>query len=330
MQRRDFIALVGGAAAAWPLVARAQQKAGPVIGFLHSGSATPASSWVSAFRVGLSEAGLVEGQNVTVEYRRADNQNDRLPTLAAELVQRRVSVIVAVPNSAAVDAAKAATTAIPIVFMSAPDPVRTGLVASLSRPDGNLTGVTQLSADLTAKRLGLLHDVAPQVATFAILLDGTPGVHGSQEFSLKEAESAASSARARVTGVWVGNEADFDSAFATAVHNGAGALLVSTSQFFIDHREQLAGLSLEYKLPTIYQTREYPVAGGLMSYGSSFVDGFRQVGIYTGRILKGAKPADLPVLQPTKFEMVINLKTARALGLTVPNSLLAIADEVIE
>jgi putative tryptophan/tyrosine transport system substrate-binding protein len=287
MKRRDFIALVGSAAAVWPLAARAQQKAVPVIGFLHSGSATPAARWVSAFRDGLSEAGFVEGQNVTVEYRWADNEYDRLPPFAAELVRRRVSVIVAVPNTAAVGAAKAATTAIPIVFMSAPDPVRNGLVASLNRPGGNLTGVTQLSADLTAKRLGLLHDVTPQVAIIAILLDGSPGVHGSQEFSLKEAESLAPNARVRVIGVWAGNEANFDSAFATAVRNGAGAVLVSTSQFFIDHREQLAVLSIKYKLPTIYQTREYPVAGGLMSYGSSFVDGFRQVGAYTGRVLKG-------------------------------------------
>ena len=287
-------------------------------------------SALSAFRQGLREAGFIEGQNVSIEYRWANDQPERVTALAAELVRRPVAVVVVVPNSFGVALVKASTNIIPIVFLSGADPVRSGLVASLNRPGGNLTGVTLISSDLTAKRFGLLHDLAPQVATIAVLLDDRRTARPSRGFALKEAELAGRNMGLQIIGVEVGNEADFDTAFATAVRDGANAFVVGGSTFFIDHRDRLVALAASHRLPAIYQMREYTEAGGLMSYGPSFADAHRQVGVYTGRVLKGEKPADLPVLQPAKFEFVLNLKTAKALGITIPPGILAIADEVIE
>jgi putative tryptophan/tyrosine transport system substrate-binding protein len=331
LRRRDFITLLGGAAVAWPVSARAQQRRPvPVVGFLNAGSRSDEESTLPGLRQGLREAGFVEGQNVAIEYRWAENHYDRLPALAAELVERRVQVIVASPNLSSLAAVKAATASIPIVFMSGPDPVRAGLIVSLNRAGGNLTGVTQLSAELTAKRLGLLHELAPQVTAIAMLLDGRAEVGGNQDYNLSEAETAGRSAGLRVIGVRAGTENEFDPALATATRQGAGALLVSTSIFLINHRDQLVAVAAEHRLPAIYQSRQYAAAGGLMSYGPDLAEGYRQVGIYTGRILAGEKPADLPVLQPTKFEFVINLKTAKALGLEIAPTFLLRADELIE
>jgi putative ABC transport system substrate-binding protein len=326
MKRREFIAGLGGAAA-WPLAARAQQAV-PVVGFLNSGRRDDTYA-VAGFREGLREVGFSEGQNVAIEYRWAEDRFEKLPALAAELVQRRVAVIVASPGPSSISAAKAATATLPIVFVSGPDPVRTGFVASLNRPGSNLTGVTLLSNDLTAKRLGLLHELAPQVKAIVMLLNqGTQS--GTPEFQLKEAESAARQIGAQILGVWIRRETEFDAALETAMRGGAGALLVSANQLFIDHRDQVIALAARRRLPAIYQTREYASAGGLMSYGPSLSDAYRQAGAYTGRILKGERPADLPVMQPTKFELVLNLKAAKALGVTVPDRLRALADEVIE
>jgi putative ABC transport system substrate-binding protein len=333
MRRRAFITLLGSAAAA-PLAARAQQSNIPVVGWLHTGARN--ESAVSSFRLGLRELGFVEGQNVAIEYRWAENQEDRAPELAADLARRRVAVIVATSGLPAVAAAKAATLSIPIVFLSGADPVRIGLVASLNRPGGNITGISQFSVQLTDKRLGLLHDLSPQVSSVAVLLDGRAGgpqasgrVLG-QKFILREEETAGSRIGMRIVGAWVGDDENFDEAFATSIHAGARALLVASSGFLFDHRDVLVALAARHRLPAIYQDREYAAAGGLMSYGASLPDGYRQLGVYTGRVLKGEKPADLPVLQPTKFDLVINLKAAKALGLDVPPTLLAIADEVIE
>jgi putative ABC transport system substrate-binding protein len=328
MQRRDFLTLLGGAAAAWPLAARAQQPAMPVVGFLAVGTRNDIDLASPGFRQGLREAGFIEGKNVAIEYRWAENQIDRLPALAADLAQRRVAVIAASPNAFAVTAAKAASATIPIVFYTGPDPVRSGLVASLNRPGGNLTGVTALSADLTPKRLGLLHDLAPSAATVAMLLVERSG--GNANSQLEETQSAARSVGVRIVGISAGSVGEFDAAFETAVREGAGAVLVSTNIFFINNRDRLIALAAAHKLPAIYQERTFADAGGLMSYGPSPIDAYRQLGVYTGRVLKGEKPADLPVLLPTKFELVINLKTAKALGITVPPGLLSIADEVIE
>jgi putative ABC transport system substrate-binding protein len=330
MDRRDFITLLGGAAAAWPIAARAQQRAVPVIGFLHVAPRSDEAAILPGFRQGLREVGFVEGQTVTIEYRWAENQNSRLPALAAELVQRRVQVIATGPNLNSLAAAKAATTVIPIVFMSGPDPVRAGLVASLNQAGGNLTGITELSAELTAKRLGLLHDLAPQAATVAMLLDGRPAVGGNQNRNFDEAESAGRKLGLRVIDVRVGADADFKSALAQGVRQGAGALLVASSVFLVSHRDEIVAAAAKHGLPASHQQREYAAAGGLMSYGADQTDAYRQVGIYSGRILRGAKPGDLPVLQPTKFELIINLKAAKALGLEIPSGISAIADEVIE
>jgi putative tryptophan/tyrosine transport system substrate-binding protein len=327
MRRREFIT-VGAAVAAWPLAARAQQPM-PVIGFVNVGSRSDEGSALPGFHRGLREVGFIEGRNLSIEYRWAENDNDRLPALAAELVQHRVQVMVACPNLSSLAAAKAATSSIPIVFMSGPDPVRAGLIESLKQAGGNLTGVTLLSAELTAKRLGLLHDLAPRAEVIAMLLTRRSGTQ-NQAYNFNEAESAGRNVGLRVIDVGVDSEDNFDTAFATAMREGAGAILVSSSIFFLDNRDRLIALATRYRLPAIYQTREYATAGGLTSYGPSLTDAYRQAGVYTGRILKGEKPADLPVLQPTKFEMVINLKTAKTLGLTVPPGILAIADEVIE
>jgi putative ABC transport system substrate-binding protein len=329
MKRREVITLLGGAAA-WPLAARAQPPAMPVVGVLLAGFRRNDDDelW-QAFRQGLRDTGFIEGQNVAVEYRFADNQAQRARNLADELVRRRVTVIVAAPNHIAIVAAKDATTTIPIVFYSAPDPVRTGLVASLNRPGGNLTGVTSLSADLTAKRLGLLHGLLPQAALVAILLGRAPG-QADPEFQLQAAQAAGHSLGLRILSVQAGEESEFESALASAAREGAQALLVSTSIFFVDRRERLIALAARHRLPAIYQNREFTVSGGLMSYGPSRPDAYRQVGVYAGRILKGENPADMPVMLPTKFEFIINLQAAKALGFNIPATLLAIADEVIE
>jgi len=325
VKRREFITLLGGAATAWPLPARAQQPTMPVIGFLHPRSRADTITTVAAFGRGLREAGFVEGENLAIEYRFAEGQPARLPALAADLVQRQVAVIVAGARGGEV--AKAATTTIPIVFLSAGDPVRTGLVANLNRPGGNLTGVSLISLDLEAKRLGILHDLIPQVSLVAILADSTSASMG---FQVQEVEAAARSVGISIQVVTVGGEHDFETAFATMAQERAGALLVTGSVNFLLLRDRLVALAARYKLPAFYELREYAEVGGLMSYGPSNNDAWRQIGVYTGRILKGDKPANLPVVQPTKFELVINVKTAKALALTIPPGVLAIADEVIE
>jgi putative ABC transport system substrate-binding protein len=329
LRRRDFIAALGGGAA-WPLSARAQKPALPVIGFLDLGMRRDKDLAFPGFRQGLRETGFIEGQNVAIEYRSAENQKDRLPALAAELVERQAAVIVAIPHDLSGAAAKAATKVIPIVFLSGGDPVNNGLVASLNRPGGNLTGVTLLSPALTAKRLNLLHDLAPQAAVVAVLLDSVLLGTTDQNSIFKYTEEAGRTLGVRIIGIRVGGESELEAAFATAIKQGASALLVTPSIFFINHRDKLVALAARHELPTIYQMREYAAAGGLMSYGPSFPDANRQVGVYTGRVLKGEKPADLPVLLPTTFEFVINLKTAKALDLTIPPGIRAIADEIIE
>jgi putative tryptophan/tyrosine transport system substrate-binding protein len=321
--RREFIALLGGAAATWPLAARAQQRAIPVVGFLHSGSPERNGHLVAGFVQGLKEAGFLEGQNVAIEYRWGKNQSDQLPSLAAELVQRRVNAIVASPVTAA-RAAKDATASIPIIFQVGVDPVATGLVASLNRPGGNLTGITQLSTALVAKRLGLLHEMASKPRDIAVLVD--------PEATNREEQLAifVQAARSLNVGTLVLSNRDIDKAFATIAERRAGAVFVAASQYWVDHRDEVISLAARHKVPASYESREFAVAGGLMSYGTDFSAVYRQLGDYTGRILKGEKPADLPVQQPTKFEFVINLKTTKALGLDLPPTMLAIADAVIE
>jgi putative tryptophan/tyrosine transport system substrate-binding protein len=327
LRRREFITLLGGTAATWPLATRAQQPAMPVVGYLWSGAADPTTGFLAAFQQGLGQLGYVEGRNVGLEYRWAEGQSDRLPALAADLVRRQVAVIAAVGGSAPAQAAKAITTAIPIVFVSGDDPVEAGLVSTLSRPGGNVTGISWIASALEAKRLGLLHEVAPKGAAIAVLVN--PDFPGAKA-QLKEAEEAARERGLRIQVLKASSERDLDAIFATLVEQRAGSLLVSPNPLFIAKREQIVALAARHRIPTIYYAREYVVAGGLMSYGTNVVEAFRQAGIYTGRILKGDKPADLPVWQPTKFEFVINLKTARTLGLAFPPGVLAIADEVIE
>jgi putative tryptophan/tyrosine transport system substrate-binding protein len=326
MRRREFITLFGGAAATWPLAARAQQPAMPVVGFMNNGSPNRSDFLRVAFRQGLSEIGYIEGKNVTIQYRWAEGHDDRLPALATDLASRQVSVIAATSTQAAL-AAKAATTTIPIVFETGADPIRIGLVASLNRPDGNITGVTQLSSELVAKRLGLLHDLIPKAAIIGFLVNPTDPLTESQT---KDMEEAARALGLQIHILNASTEAEINAAFATLPQLRLDALLVGAGNYFISRREQLAELAARQAVPTIYQHREIAEAGGLISYGTSIVDSYRQAGNYTGRILKGEKPADLPVLRPTKFELVINLKSAKTLSLTIPSGVLAIADEVIE
>jgi putative tryptophan/tyrosine transport system substrate-binding protein len=327
MKRREFITLVGGAAATWPLVARAQQPAMPVVGYLESRSPDGMTDRLRAFRRGLKDTGYVEGENVRIEYRWAENQLDRLPMLAAELVRQRVNVIATTGGPEVALAAKAATMTIPIVFGITEDPVPYGLVASHSRPGGNATGVNFLITELESKRLGLLHELIPAAARVGLLVNPKSRL---TERAMRDVTTASSAIGLQVDVVQASDSREIESVFKTLVHNKADALLVGPDAFFVSRRLQLAILAARHALPAVYNVREYAEAGGLMSYGTNARDAYREIGVYVGRILNGATPADLPVVQSSKFELVINLPTARALGIEVPPNLLARADEVIE
>jgi putative tryptophan/tyrosine transport system substrate-binding protein len=330
MRRRDFIVLLGGTAAAPPLLrplaACAQQPARPVIGLLKNTSADASTVQVAAFRRGLSEIGYDETRNVTIEYHYADNNYGRLSELAADLVQRGVDLIMAAGDNPAL-AAKAATPTIPIVFAVAGDPVQLGVVANLNRPGGNVTGVSFFSSTITPKRLGLLHELVPKATVLSLLANPS---NASGEAEVREAKAATSLLGCKLLVAKATNAADIETAFAELVQQGAGAILVAGDAFFINRHDQIVTLAARHAIPAIYNLREYTQAGGLMSYGADILDIYHQAGVYAGRILRGVKPADLPIMLPTKFPLVINLKTAKALGLTVPPSLLAVADEVIE
>jgi len=325
MRRREFISLLGGAVA-WPLAARAQQSAMPVIGFLSARSPEESAHLVAAFQSGLADNGYIAGQTVLIEYRWALGQYDRLPTMAADLVRRPVAVLATVGGEPAAMAAKTVTSTIPIVF-AMDDPVKQGLVESFNRPGGNATGMAVLSPDLEAKRLGLLHELVPQASTIGVLLN--PNFPPAQH-QLEEVQIAAQATNLQILALRASTDRDIDEAFDTLMKQRIAALSVASDPFFDTRRDKLIGLAARYAVPTIYQFREYPAAGGLISYGIDIANVYRQIGIYVGRILKGAKPADLPVMQPTKFELVLNLKTAKTLHLAIPSGVFSIADEVIE
>ena len=327
MKRREFMSLVGGAACAWPLAARAQQPAMPVIGLLDPRSPDAMADRLRAFRQGLKDVGYVEGENVTIIYRFAEDQNDRLPELAAELVRRQVTVIAASATTAA-PAAKAATTTIPIAFIAAEDPVRLGLVASLARPGGNLTGINFFSSELAAKRLDLLHELLPRAARIAVLVN--PANATNTASILRDVEAAARAIGLQVQVLNASTSREISAAFENVGRDRPDALFVGPDTFLIARRIQVVQLAAFHRLPAVYPARDFLEVGGLMSYGTNVMDAYRQLGIYVGRILKGAKPADLPVVQSSKFDLVINAETARMLGLTVPDKLLVAADEVIE
>jgi putative tryptophan/tyrosine transport system substrate-binding protein len=325
MRRREFITFLGGAAAAWPLAARAQQPALPIIGLLRS---TPAGGFEhieAALRQGLNEEGFIEGRNVVIEYRYADNERDRLLGLASDLVQRQVTAIVA--NGTAARVTKTVTNTVPIVFVSGEDPVRSGLVDSLNRPSGNVTGVSFFTSPLVAKRMELLHELAPNAAVIAALLDPS---YAEFEIESRDVEAAGRAIGRRVVVVKASSDREIDAGFTTIAQAGAGALLVGPGAYFTSKRHLLAALAARHAIPAMYTNRDYVTAGGLISYSTSFTDAYRQAGVYVGRILKGSKPTDLPVVQPTKFELVINLGTAKALGIKVPLTLQVAADQVIE
>ena len=327
MRRREFISLIGGAAAVWPLAARAQQPAMPVIGFLSGTSSKGYAPYLAAFREGLREGGFVEGQNVTIEYRWADDHYERLPELAADLVTRRVALIAAAGGSPAALAAKSATTTIPIVFQIGVDPVKAGLVSSLNQPGGNITGFANLALEVGPKRLELLHRLVPNATNIAVLVNPA---RSNVEAEIKDMQSAANKLGLQLNVLYASTERDFDKVFATSVQLRAGGVVISGDPFFNTRSEELAAMAIHYMVPAIYQFHEFAAAGGLVSYGSSIKNTHREAGIYTARILKGEKPADLPVQEPNKVELIINLKTAKTLGLEIPPSILTSADEVIE
>jgi putative ABC transport system substrate-binding protein len=326
MRRRSFISLIGGAVAAWSDLARAQQVPTPVVGFLGTGTPESTTSELTGFRRGLSEAGYVEGRNLTVEYRWSEGQKGRLSTLAADLVHHQAGVIAVAGNTVA-QIAKAATAFIPIVFQVGNDPVASGLVASLARPGGNVTGVTTLSAEIVAKRLELLHELVPAASSIALLVNPA---NRDSENSKRDAEVAARRLGLQLNVIPASSPDEIDAAYKSVGRMQAGAAVVAPDEFFNSRSEQLAALALKYAVPTTYQYRKFAASGGLMSYGANITDAFRLVGVYTGRILKGEKPADLPVQQASKLELIINLKTAKVLGVSVPPSLVVAADEVIE
>ena len=324
--RRELLAALGGAATAWPLAARGQQQAMPVVGFLYEGSPEPIAHLVAAFRKGLAESGYVEGRNVAIEFRWARNDTDRLPELAADLIARQVAVIATPTSTAAPIAAKAATASIPIIFGTGGDPVQAGLVASFSRPGGNATGISSMSTELGSKRVGLLHELVPNAERFAVLVVNSPRA----KLLIQEVQVGASSIGRQIEVFYASTSRDIETAFAGIVQRRIEALVLTPGPLFNNNRVQLATLAARHVLPAIYSSREFAEAGGLMSYGSEATDAYRLAGVYTGRILKGDKLADLPIQQPTKFEFFINLKTAKALGIAVPLPLSGRADEVIE
>jgi putative tryptophan/tyrosine transport system substrate-binding protein len=326
MRRRNFIAMIGGAAATWPLAARAQQTAMPVIGFLNSASPSTYADPLHAFLEGLGETGYVNGRNVVIEYRWAEGKYDRLPAFLADLVRRHVAVIAATSTPAAL-AAKAATSTIPIVFTTASDPVEIGLIASLSRPSGNVTGATQMTVEVGPKRLELAHALVPAASIIALLVNPASPV---AEALVTDMQAAARTLGLQMPVLRASNEREIDDAFTASMQLGAGALVIASDAYFNSRDGQLGALTLRHAVPTIYQYREFAAAGGLMSYGGSLTDTYHQAGVYTGRILKGDKPADLPIVRATKIELIVNLSTAKALGITLPQSILIRADEVIE